>query len=251
MGLWRKSQMMTQTALHRMPPTPASAPLCPTWSGASRCAWYTVPDFVDASEKLPPGITSQRLSFVSRVDCLVCFAHALCFFTTSPRHPNSDRQKKASFFFPSLLPARNAGRRVQHECQFLRSVSRHGLRSLPCVQCSHYFHPACHMCATFSQESRDTDQGRSRNMSASFSGVSPVWNRRPKEGEFWLACTGTGVSTGGRAHSSALLAVRAKESHDVCTSFFWICVRRTIDCDLESQERKRKRKRENQKDANL
>ena len=76
-------------------------------------------------------------------------------------------------------------------------------------------------------------------MCASFSGVSPVLNRRRRE-ELWFACTGTGVSTGGRANISPLFCSVVQGVQDVCFFFFshesaWICARRTSDRDLESQ----------------
>ena len=59
-------------------------------------------------------------------------------------------------------------------------------------------------------------------------------------GGLWIACAPTRVSTGGRAHSSALFfVVRTKESN-TCVHVFlreiaWIRARPTTDRDLESQ----------------
>ena len=49
----------------------------------------------------------------------------------------------------------------------------------------------------------------SRSMCAIFLGLEPTARR----GELWFACTGTGVSMGGRAHNSPpFFVVRTKES---------------------------------------
>ena len=61
------------------------------------------------------------------------------------------------------------------------------------------------------------------------------------KGGSWFACEGTGVSTGGRVHSSPLFFVeRTKESNTCVQVFFffeiaWIHARRTTDRDLKSQ----------------
>ena len=66
----------------------------------------------------------------------------------------------------------------------------------------------------------------SRNMCASFSGVSPVWNRRRWE-----------ESCGSLAQAQA--SARVDEPTALCTSFLHdnarICAQRTTDRDLESQ----------------
>ena len=43
----------------------------------------------------------------------------------------------------------------------------------------------------------------------------PVWIG----GELWIACEGTGVSTGGRAHSSLFFCSADQAVHDVYTGF--------------------------------
>ena len=96
------------------------------------------------------------LSVASRVGCLVCCAHACVSMSPRPDHqsPGSQavaRTKKTFFFLilPSLL-LRNADQGDQ------------GVET--CVQVS--------------QECLAATRPRSRNMFASFSEVSPVWNRR-------------------------------------------------------------------------
>ena len=58
-------------------------------------------------------------------------------------------------------------------------------------------------------------------------------------GELWITCTGTGVSTGGRAHSSPFFRSTDQGVPHVCASFphenGWMCARPTTDRDLESQ----------------
>ena len=59
-------------------------------------------------------------------------------------------------------------------------------------------------------------------------------------GGLWIACAGTGVSTGGRAHSSAPFFVVLTKESNTCVHVFlreiaWIRARPTTDRDLESQ----------------
>ena len=57
-------------------------------------------------------------------------------------------------------------------------------------------------------------------------------------GELWIACTGTGVSTGGRSHSTIFFVVWAEESDKCVQVLFkenaWICARPTTLHDLVS-----------------
>ena len=70
----------------------------------------------------------------------------------------------------------------------------------------------------------------------------------------WFACEGTGVSTGGRAHSSPFFCITDQGVRHLCTSFFclfenaWICARPTTDRGLASVIPDR---REKEKHANL
>ena len=154
---------------------------------------------------------------------------------------------------PSLL-LRNTDQGAQYECQFLRSVSRQqDKRVETCLQVSHDF-----------RQARNTDQGvprvcsflwsgsrhgpGSRNMCASFSGVSPVWNRRRlEEGCGSLAQ----VQASARVDVPTALHFCGTDQgvQHVFTSFLqenaWICARQTTDRDLVSvipdkTERKKK-----------
>ena len=78
---------------------------------------------------------------------------------------------------------------------------------------------------------------RSRNMCATYSGVSPVWNRRRQESCGLLARAKTSART--CPPHITFFVVADQGVHDVCTNSLhddaWICVRRTTDCDLERQ----------------
>ena len=76
-----------------------------------------------------------------------------------------------------------------------------------------------HMSARFSGVSRDTDQANhTRRLLGSLIRLEPTATGR----ELWFACTGTGVSTGGRAHSSPpFFTVRTMESN-TCVQFFFM-----------------------------
>ena len=80
-------------------------------------------------------------------------------------------------------------------------------------------------------------------------------------GELWFACEGSGVSTGGRAHSFPFFCSAADQGvQRVCVSDCHvnagILARRTTDRDLEGvipdkKEKKRMRGRSRMNDANL
>ena len=88
-------------------------------------------------------------------------------------------------------------------CQFLRSVSRHGLRS-----------PTCKFLGSLTR-------------------LEPT----AMGGELWITCEGTGVSTGGRARSSLFLLQCGSRSptrvHNVVYGNAWICACLATDRDLE------------------
>ena len=73
------------------------------------------------------------------------------------------------------------------------------------------------MNASFSEVSRDTDQGNEGcvQVSRESARLEPT----ATGGELWFACEGAGLSTGGRAHSPPFFfAVRTKESN-TCVQF--------------------------------
>ena len=94
------------------------------------------------------------------------------------------------------------------------------------------------MCVSvFSKVARDTDQGVETCVR-----VSRESHRSGTDGDRRRAVdhTGTGVSMGGRTHTSPLFwGVRTKQSNTCVQVFFhenaWICAPRTTDRDLESQ----------------
>ena len=72
---------------------------------------------------------------------------------------------------------------------------------------------------------------RSQNMCASVLTIFTYLEPTAIGGGLWFACEGTGVSTGGRARSSAFFYGTDQRVHDMCTSFShdnaWIGARRT------------------------
>ena len=104
--------------------------------------------------------------------------------TTSPRLPGIDRPKHFFYSFSVLLRSTDQG--------------------VP------------HVCASFSGVSRDTDQGVEACVQVSVTRLEPT----AMGGELWIACEGTGVSTGGRAHGSQFFCGSDQGVHDVSTSFW-------------------------------
>ena len=109
-------------------------------------------------------------------------------------------------------PARNTDQQVQHMCKFLWSGSKR----------------VCTFLTIFTR-------------------LEPT----AIGGELWFACEGTGVSTGGRAHSSPFFCGTDQGVQHVCTGFFcsnaWLCARQPTDRDLASvipDEKEKKRERE-------
>ena len=124
-------------------------------------------------------------------------------------------------------------------CKFLRSVSRH----------ADHESNMCALLLTLFTSSRHGP--RSRNMCASFSGVSPVWNRRRQEGELWIACKGTGVSTGVRAQRSPIFCGIDQGVHTCVQVVFTIMLGSAHDGQptmiLQVSFRMRKKEREKEK----
>ena len=79
------------------------------------------------------------------------------------------------------------------------------------------------MCAIFLNDfrpARNTDQGVETCVQVSRESASS--GTRGDGGELWFACEGTGVSTGGRAHSSPLFFLQyGPRSPTRVTSFFF------------------------------
>ena len=97
-------------------------------------------------------------------------------------------------------------------------------------------------------EARTKESKRVCNFLAMFTRLEPT----ATGGERWFACEGTGVSTGGRAHSSRFF-LQCRRTKDVVRASFiddsaWICARRTTHQDLASViPDKKEREREKNK----
>ena len=109
--------------------------------------------------------------------------HVLRVLTTSPRLPDRDRQKTSFLLLFHRCCCETRTQESKHEFQV----------SLECLEAS-----------------------GPRSVQVSLTRLEPTAIRR----ELWFACEGTGVSTGGRAHSSPFFKDRTKESTTCVQVFF-------------------------------
>ena len=154
----------------------------PALSGLERCIalrlWYGAGPHLTPPKKCHLRHISASLSVVARVGCPVCFAHACVSMSpradhhSSPRLPDTDRQKNE--FFDSFIVA----------------DAKHGPRSLTRM-------PGSLECL----ETRTKESKHVCKFLESPTHLEPT----VIGGELWIACTGTGVSTGGGAHSPFFL----------------------------------------------